>query len=150
MGYHDAKSVLFRRSSTYRKVCLMATMKDIENALIRDGINFEAQHEGQAGLISTGWQFEDGRSQMVFLRSEDGHIVIATSPIGRYEPRLASKVLEAASNTAFGVTVEQDHFMLMASQPIGDLDQSELAWMVAALPQAADQLEKAIFGVDTF
>ena len=125
----------------------MATMKDIEKNLKKKGVNFEVRPDSSIRVV---WTFENGRSQLVDLVSKDG-LLIACSPIGKYEDNIAAKVLKSASQTFFGVAILFDEYIaLVTTMPIADLDEDELEWCLGALPAAADLVEKEVFGSDDF
>ena len=129
----------------------MATMNDIRTWLTSNNKKFEIMDDGELRFL---WGFEDGRSQLGFLYQANDFLV-ARSPIGPYTAAKADAIFKAvAQGTSgpFGVSVDPDCsiFFLMVAMPLLNLDENELALAIEALPMFADEMEKAVFGVDTF
>lgn len=117
----------------------MATRADAMKYL--RGIN--GMKEGDDGLFSYVMNWDDGRSQLVFLKVVDDFIVL-TSAFAEKDAISAHRALDMA--VIFGVTDMGNHYGLRHVLFLEDLDESEVVSGVGWLAARADILESQIGG----
>lgn len=117
----------------------MATRSDAINYL--RGI--EGMKEGDDGLFTYVVSWDDGRSQLVFLKVSDEFMVL-TSAFAEKDAITAHKALDLA--VIFGVTDMGKHYGLRHVLFLEDLDESEVVSGVGLLAARADILESEVGG----
>lgn len=105
------------------------------------GIN--GMKEGDDGLFTYVLEFNDGRSQLVFLKVVDDFIVL-TSPFADKDDITAHKALDLA--VIFGVSDIGTHYCLRHVLFLEDLDESEVISGIKWLGARADTLESQVGG----
>jgi hypothetical protein len=117
----------------------MATRGDAMKYL--RGIN--GMKEGDDGLFTYVVSYDDGRSQLVFLKVVDDFIVLS-SAFANKDDISAHKALDLAM--IFGVTDMVSHYGLRHVIFLEDLDESEIINGVTWLAARADILESKVGG----
>jgi len=105
--------------------------------------NINGMQEGDDGLFQYVVSWDDGRSQLVFLKVLDDFIIL-TSGFAEKDAISAHKALELA--VIFGVTDTGNFYALRHVLFLEDLDESEIANSVNLLAARADTLESQVGG----
>jgi len=117
----------------------MATRAEAINYLRSlDGIK-----EGDDAFFTYDLPFNDGRSQLVFLKVLDD-LIAMTSPFAKVDDITASRALEMA--TVFGAAKVGSFYGLRHNLFIEDLDESEVINSIKWLAAQADTLEEKVGG----
>lgn len=131
----------------------MATWSTIKDFLKTQGLDFIDNGES----IVTGFQFEGGRGQSLAIfhtPNDEFDVITFVSPISKFNPADIERLLVGAFGSPFGIAIQETEdeklFVIQTGVPIKDIDSSEIAYYLAAVPQYADLLEQKLFDKDSF
>jgi hypothetical protein len=96
------------------------------------------------GAFKALMQYDDGRSQLLFINVLDDYVVFS-SPFAHFVDVTGSKAIDL-NDSVFGVARLGDYFTLRAAQLIEDIDESELIGIGNAVAGRADMMEENIGG----
>jgi len=124
----------------------MATWREVENYLTS---NYQLEKLGPE-LLSLVFSVGNGRSQIVFvegvaLDDPENAIVSFASPFAKVDQITPQQLVNCMKdNTAIGVAVLADMYMLKNVAPLQNLDANEIEWPLSFVTGFADELERSL------
>lgn len=123
----------------------MATWREVENYL---SSNYQIEKLDNA-LIKLVFGVGNGRSQIVLVQGlaldDDDAIVSFASPFARVDQITPQQLVSCmADNTAIGVALIADMYMLKNVAPLKNLDANEIEWPLTFVTTIADELERSL------
>jgi len=127
----------------------MATWRDVAATLRLAGTVTGERDDGLDLMLS----WPNGRRQPVFAfpldRANEPTVLMIVSPVCRFSPDWAGRVLDEARACPFGLKVISSDVVVVYSSYLGVIDTSAIAQLANEVGWFADQLEAAITGTDS-
>jgi len=123
----------------------MATAAEVKEYLKS---NYELKKESE-NFSSIEFEFEDGRSQIVFTAIIDEMLQVS-SPFATTDMLTVVQAVNAARDSVLGMKMIKDVFVISNSFPLADIDASEINWCLNVVAMQADFVEENSVGEDIF
>lgn len=126
----------------------MATWQEVKNYV---NSNYQVE-PGEGGMLKLLFNTGSGRSQFIFvgLIDMDPALVVFTSPIGSMNKINLNRLLDATSDTPFGVRAFGDWVGLVHVQLLDTVDPAEIDVPMGLVTLFADKLEERFGEGDKF